>query len=439
MDSTELEIICLLIKEINKKKIDRHFSRLQPSFFKDVVYREIYTYCLNFFRKYNSLPSESDVANKFQVNLKITPSNTIEFLIDKLCERKIFDGLKEVAQNIADNLNAGNAKDLLETIPKKIKELNNASISTKAKSIDQYYEEIVANYEKRKNKDYGILSPWPSLNNLVTGFNAGDFILFAARAGTGKTFLTIQLIKKMVQSRKRVLYISPEMSFISIANRSASIFLDINYKNIRKAELNEYEENRLKDFFRDAQNEHREYLKIITDDFSFDMEDLEREIEEYQADCLIIDGVYLLKTKRQGDRFAKASFVSEEIKRVAKSYKIPVIGTTQLNREAINLTIDELHQGHIVLSDSFGWIIDYGFIVARDTIHKEHKVMVLKPIKAREADFSSNIIVNWDFEENNFTENLSFEETIKKDKEAKAKAKEKSKQFNSMYNPASYV
>lgn len=218
------------------------------------------------------------------------------------------------------------------------------------------------------------------------------------------TWLMLQMAIHAWQSGKKVLMVTPEMSRASIVNRTASLHLKINYESIRKGQLSSLQEKQYVEFIMDKEKINSDKFFIFSDEFEMNIEDLKDTINKMKPDIVFIDGVYLLRTKQEKDRMRRAPIIADELKQMAKRFKVPVICSTQLNREAIKLKVDEITQGHFVLSDAFAWNVDWAFCLGRDEKEREKKQMILKPLKTREGDFTRNIVLNWDFITHNFSE-----------------------------------
>lgn len=144
-----------------------------------------------------------------------------------------------------------------------------------------------------------------------------------------------------------------------------------------------------------AELEGDENLRIIGGDFDFRIESLEAAIEECEPDILFVDGAYLLRTAGDG-RLERAANSFDELKRVAKRAKIPVVASTQFNRDAKVNKASTVSVEKIALSDAAGWNADliYGLVQTEDM--KKDGRMVLKPLKFREGT-GEDLELYWDF------------------------------------------
>lgn len=358
-------------------------------------------------RQHSKIPSEDTVFQEMGFRIEI-PQGDYEYTIQKIYERSFHQ----------------NAKDTLNYFAKLLSEKDYNSIETQAdlfadrirktslaqKEVDDLFskeknEKVFDQYLDRKAGRYGIITPWPTLNDLTWGWQGGDLVIFGSRSGVGKTFLMLHMaIHASFVEGKKVLFISPEMSRISIVNRAAALRLKISYEKIRKGQLDYVQELEYKKFILEIENKYMDKFFVFSDEFEMNIENLKDVVAKIRPNIIFTDGIYLLKTKKERDRMKSAPIISDELKMMAKRFKIPIICSTQLNREAIKLKVREITQGHLALSDSVNWNADWVFVMGRDEKEKENRQMIIRPLKTREGDFHGEIMLNWDFQTHNFSE-----------------------------------
>lgn len=202
----------------------------------------------------------------------------------------------------------------------------------------------------------------------------------------------------------KVFFISPEMAKVSLVNRLAALYLKLNYKKIRKGELEAEDEKKYINFVKGYDVDFKDRLVVFADEFKMKLEDVCRVVEREKPSLVIVDGIYQLQTDREIDRMKRAPIVADEIKQLAKTCKVPILASTQLNKNAIKLKVRELSEEHIVLSDAYCWNADYIFFLGRDEKERERNQMILRPIKTRESEYVPEILLNWNFYKNDFSE-----------------------------------
>jgi len=136
-------------------------------------------------------------------------------------------------------------------------------------------------------------------------------------------------------------------------------------------------------------------LYIVGGDFDFRIETLEAGIDDCQPDIVLLDGAYLLKGDGDG-RTERAANSYDNIKRLAKRMRIPLVATTQFNRQAKVNSAASASVEKIALSDAAGWNADlvYGLVQTEDM--KRDGRMIIKPMKFREG-IGEDVECLWDF------------------------------------------
>jgi replicative DNA helicase len=195
-----------------------------------------------------------------------------------------------------------------------------------AKTLDTISEAI-----KRGDKITGKSTGWISLDRILGGWNAGDFVVMAARPGQGKTALALSLMHKFAQLDGKGLFLSLEMSSEQLTKRYFSIITEIVNWKIRNATLKENELLSLCDSVNDSRVEF-----FVDDEPNITIQQLKSKAKIHKAkhglDLLVIDYIQLLKgTKR--DREQEIAEISRGLKLLAKELHITVVVLAQLSRK----------------------------------------------------------------------------------------------------------
>ena len=189
----------------------------------------------------------------------------------------------------------------------------------------------------RQNPDAltGIPTGLTDLDRLLGGLQRSDLILLASRPGMGKTALAMNIALKAAKlHQKRVAAFSLEMSDEQLAQRLVSTETGIETNRLRLGDIKDHE---WADFMK-ATN-LLSGIPIHVDDtpaisfFELRTKSL-RLAAEQGLDVLIIDYLQLMRGDgKQENRQQEISYISRNLKALARELNIPILALSQLNRD----------------------------------------------------------------------------------------------------------
>lgn len=202
------------------------------------------------------------------------------------------------------------------------------------------------------------------------------------------------------KGEKRVLYVTTEMAQMRIAMRFFALHKRMKYDDLRRGKLGEYGELNFKQYLEKFKDDKR--LNIMGGNFDFRVESLIDAIDEAKPELIVFDGIYLLKTPGQ-NRTEQAANAFMEAKRICKTKKVPMVVTSQFNREVKQNQTNTVKAESVALTDAAVWNADLIFGLVQTEDYKKDKRMLIKQLKVREG-VGEDIELNWDFDTMNFTE-----------------------------------
>jgi len=275
-------------------------------------------------------------------------------------------------------------------------------------SIFEYLDELEKIYNGIKSgAASGIPTPWPSINGAVIGYGPGDFVLFAARSGVGKTFLLLKQAAHAFAEGKKVLFITPEITQARLLMRFAAVHLQVPYDDLRKGKLNSFIEKQFWQDLEDLKATSAEGFMIMGKGMKSDVGGIRAAVHEVKPDIVFVDAIYLLNPMsfKPKDRFERMAAVADDLKKLAIDTQLPFVTTAQFNRTVPGKKVGaEVGLEGIALSDQIGWNIDWGFALLQDDDMKIDKKMIIRPIKTRESAFMQDVLIRWNFETMDFSE-----------------------------------
>ena len=227
------------------------------------------------------------------------------------------------------------------------------------------------------------------------------------------TWLAIEMAcHAYLHARRRVLFYTREMSPRLLAQRIAARLAKVDYKAYKNGRLQPELKARafaiLKDLMDDEKSAgeagiHQPYIRIVSDRGASGSGGggvgwLEAKIREYKPDLVVVDGMYLMKDDRSGQRtvdWKAIAHISQDLKLAAQEHDIPIIGVTQANRAADKSKGEDLTE--LAYADSFGQDADAVFRVSKmDRVDENTKIkrteLYLTAPGLREGKFEGIVI-----------------------------------------------
>lgn len=360
--------------------------------------------------QYETLPNADMLIGKtaIDVTTEDIPPNSIDWFIDEVNNRhlhsKIQQGLKEVSalQEQRKPLEAYTALErFLESL--RVELIGTANVE----SLFQLGPEVKAFYERLAADERGIETPWETLNDLTLGFWPEDLVLFAALTGVGKSWVAVLIalhawntVKPRTTDRHRVLFITTELSRMRVAMRVFACIEKISYEELTHGRLGTETKNRLFNTIDELLPAQGFYL--VGGGFDFQLDSVGMAIETAKPDLVIVDGVYLLRSEGQ-TRTERMANIFDELKRLAKRKKVPIVTTTQFNRDVKKGQPQTMGVEGIALSAVGGWNADLVFGLGQTADMVKDGQMKIHALKVREAA-GRDILCNWNLKRMDFSE-----------------------------------
>lgn len=396
-------LVAALVRE-GKGSIKKLFDKGFNPEYLDGEGKKALDFVLHYNSLYGDLPKIEVVEGKLGIpDLGFSDAGSpVEFLVGEVIDRKLSRVLKTGLEPAVNALAEGSTKKSIESLEELMMVVRQQKIAgdARVRSMFSLADDLKDYYDKMEKGMRGILTPWPSINDVTLGFWPEDLILFVARSGVGKTWASLMVTLKAWQQDKKVLYVTTEMSQMRIYLRFAAIMQKLPYNQVRSGKLSPWAKE---NFFKTLDElKHKSGLDIIGGNFDFRIESLAAAVDEAKPDMVVLDGIYLLKVPGQ-NRTEQAANAFNEMKRLCKSKQIPVVVTSQFNREVKVNQANSVKAESIALTDTSVWNSDLIFGMIQTDDYKRDKRMVMKPLKFRDG-VGEDVEMNWDFDTMNFDE-----------------------------------
>jgi len=254
------------------------------------------------------------------------------------------------------------------------------------------------------NKIDGIPFPWGFVNDFTFGLHAGDFAVLVGRIGVGKTWLLLHCALASWRSGLSPLIVTTEMTAEGLGRRIDAMMAGISYTDFTRGQLGSVAEEHvrlvtLKDY------QEMPPLIVVGSPKIRSAEDLHSAIRTYQpTGGVFLDGVNRIRGGKSNDRYQRVAEAADELKAVADSTSVSILGSTHFNRQG----------GKTAKAGTKGDMEDigYGYAIAEqatmlfglmqpDDLKIDNQILV-KVMKAREAKHPEGFVVNCNPDTMNF-------------------------------------
>jgi replicative DNA helicase len=199
--------------------------------------------------------------------------------------------------------------------------------------LSDYYDRI-DQLSRRSEEIFGVPTGFIDLDRLLSGLQSSDFIIIAGRPGMGKTAFMLSAAKNAAQiHKKHVAIFSLEMSSEQLVQRLISQETGIDSQRLRTGKLTE-EEWPLFTHAIEVMSDTRMYLDDTPALTPLQLRTKCRRLHlEFGLDLVLVDYLQLMSAGvRSENRVQEVSYISRNLKVLARELNVPVIAAAQLSR-----------------------------------------------------------------------------------------------------------
>lgn len=213
--------------------------------------------------------------------------------------------------------------------------------------LSDYYDRIDI-LSSRDEETLGVPTGFIDLDRLLGGMQPSDLLIIAGRPGSGKTAFLLTAAKNAAQKHKKhVAVFSLEMSNEQVVQRIISQETGIDSQRLRTGKL----QNEEWPIFTHAIEVLSDQIIFLDDTPSLTPLQLRTKCRrlhmEFQLDLILVDYIQLMSSGlRSENRVQEVSFISRNLKMLARELHVPVLAAAQLSR-----AIEQRTDKEPVLSD----------------------------------------------------------------------------------------
>jgi replicative DNA helicase len=300
--------------------------------------REAYHYVVSHYRDYSALPNIGTLEDHMEMDFPAA-LEPADFYLNRCLDRELFGNVREPFQSLQAAVRNRDTNSILASTAALNYACSHAREAGGVTELSDASERVMDHYDEMLALDGGLIgvpTGWSSVDTETLGWQKGDLVIFVARPAMGKTNYLLHSCRAAWSSGKSVLFASMEMSSQQIMFRLIAQCAGINPVNFRKGELCFWAKQRVDRVVEEMQQDRGFHLY----EGAFkgkSPEQVQNVIQEYSPDAVYVDGLYLMNSEvapRNVNRYEKVAYVVDGLKSAALKRNVPVIGTTQFNRQA---------------------------------------------------------------------------------------------------------
>lgn len=279
--------------------------------------------------KHGALPTLHRLGEQFETFMPIPMVDPLGDVYEKELAKKRNLFTRESLLSIQDKLRAG--EDPLPHIEKIFNTIRGGG-----GDVVLYSRYDRSEYTRRITAyPYGI----QALDKHTGGAAKGDLIYTIGRLGTGKTSFVLWLVKRWLLAGHRILLASNENRPVDVIGKIDSFIGGWNPLKKRTYDWTDDDLERIRTVSHIAATLDGEL--IIPSKPVANVSVLESLIYQYSPDIVVVDGVYLMGGGGRGEAmWERVTGISRELKQLAMTAQLPIIGVHQASRAAIGKRVD---------------------------------------------------------------------------------------------------
>lgn len=312
------------------------------------VYKKVFLYVKDFYKKYNSVPTVESVLNRFDDFERVEIENieaVIESLNEDLYQRKIRPVLVKAAQLISQR----KSFEAVELVAKEAnKLLQGISFDGKGYSYvgnaEQRLQEYLKIHGRKKDQILGITTGFKPLDIITNGIERGqavDYFLVFAPTNMGKTTISSFMLKAgwLAEESDYPAYFALEQRAEEIALNWDNVLARVSRVGLTRGTLTEEEKERYINFIEKLKRSRKDMVIYDLERNGgrpYTVDEIRRILEREGHTRFVLDQLSKVRLGRFTNDFRHRLIeVSAGIRDMILETKIPGYVVAQANREAL--------------------------------------------------------------------------------------------------------
>jgi replicative DNA helicase len=289
---------------------------------------------------------------------------------------------------------------------------NSASTSHMKSDLADAIPDFMESYDKLAEGGgiVGIPCAWEPLNEAMGGLQPGTVTILYAPPKSAKTFMGLELgaVHPFEAGNARVLVVTYEMPVRQIWRRILARLCRLEYGAVTKGklshdardecfdQLSELQEIQIANMQEQLGSGYRD-IRVVHG-MGQGINHVRNEIEQFEPDIVLIDGLYLMGNDRQGGKrdvdWKANTAVTQDLKVLATECNIPIVGTTQANRSGSKRKAGADMDDYNDIGFGMGAVMDADSVIRLHKIknaQNEDRILVTMPA-VRETEIDAFVL-----------------------------------------------
>jgi len=242
--------------------------------------------------------------------------------------------------------------------------------------LSEYYDRV-DQLASRAGETYGVPTGFTDLDRLLGGLQPSDLLIVAGRPGMGKTAFMLSIAKNAAQKyKKHIAYFSLEMANEQLVQRLVSQETGIDSQRLRLGTLEGDEWS----LFAHAVEVLSDTVVFLDDTPALTPLQLRTKCRrlhaEFNLDLVLVDYLQLMTSGTRNDnRVQEVSFISRNLKVLARELNVPVLAAAQLSRAVEQRTDKEPQLSDLRESGSLEQDADIVMFIHRPEMYEKDSLL----------------------------------------------------------------
>jgi len=275
--------------------------------------------------------------------------------------------------------------------------------------------ERIQEYELGGDTAKGIKMGIPAFDNITLGIQSHEYITISGWSGTGKSTLAQWALFNAYMQGETPMLISLEMESRNLFRKWDTMLTNFNYHNLKSNKLTDEELNKWKKKAEDISKKKNDII-VLDEVYQCTVDRVYAEMVRWKPSIVCIDYISLMDTQRASgnSNWEKIMYLTQNLKQIARSLKVPIIGVAQTNRESATggAKLENITWSVAIIQDS-----DIVIGLHSDEDMRKEKMMEIRMLKNRDGmTLDTNFM--WDMDSMSFGPYSETQVFLNKRKEA---------------------